>query len=56
MHLLIAMMLTLSRVINDIFTKVDEHINNDSLMTELNMGALPDLYELFVNLIAYLVS
>ncbi|XP_010659551.1 callose synthase 1 isoform X2 [Vitis vinifera] len=40
-------------VINDIFNKVDDHINKDNLM-ELNMGALPDLHELFVNLIVFL--
>ena len=41
---------------NDIFNKVDDLIRNEKLMSELNMGALPDLYELFVKLIEYLVS
>lgn len=42
------------RVINVIFNKVDDHIAEDNLMLQLNMGALPDLHELFVNLIVFL--
>lgn len=46
----------MSRVINEIFTKVDEHILEDNLLTELNMSALPNLYEHSVKLIEYLVN
>ncbi|GAV77615.1 Glucan_synthase domain-containing protein/DUF605 domain-containing protein/FKS1_dom1 domain-containing protein [Cephalotus follicularis] len=42
------------RVISEIFFKVDEHIQKDNLITELNMSALPSLYEQFVKLIDYL--
>ncbi|KAB1224868.1 Callose synthase 2 [Morella rubra] len=41
-------------VINEIFSKVDDHIRTDNLILELNMGALPSLYEQFVKLIEYL--
>ncbi|KAJ4711705.1 Callose synthase [Melia azedarach] len=43
-------------VINEIFTKVDEHIQEDNLLTELNMSALPNLYEHSVKLIEYLLA
>ncbi|GLT37045.1 hypothetical protein SLA2020_113830 [Shorea laevis] len=43
-------------VINDIFSKVDEHIQRETLITELNMSALPSLYEQFVKLIEYLLA
>jgi len=43
------------RVINDIFSKIDEHIEKETLITELNLSALPDLYGQFVRLIEYLV-
>lgn len=44
------------RVINDIFFKVDDYIQKDTLISELNMRALPILNEQFVKLIEYLVS
>ncbi|KAG8646373.1 callose synthase 1 isoform X1 [Manihot esculenta] len=44
------------KVIDDIFSRVDEYIQNDTLIRELNMSALPILYEQFVNLIEYLMS
>lgn len=47
--------LFLSRVINDIFSKIDEHIEKETLITELNLSSLPDLYGQFVQLIEYLV-
>jgi hypothetical protein len=44
-----------SRVINEIFFKVDDHIKEETLIRELNMSALPSLYEQFLKLIEYLV-
>ncbi|XAR54308.1 1,3-beta-glucan synthase [Bertholletia excelsa] len=41
-------------VIEEIFSKVDQHIREDNLITELNMSALPNLYDQFVQLIEYL--
>ncbi|RYR49519.1 hypothetical protein Ahy_A07g036037 isoform A [Arachis hypogaea] len=41
-------------VINNIFGRVDEHINNGDLLTELNMSALPSLYDRFIKLIELL--
>jgi callose synthase len=44
------------RVIEDIFARVDEYIEKDTLIQELNMSALPILNEQFVKLIEFLVS
>ncbi|PQM43269.1 hypothetical protein Pyn_19559 [Prunus yedoensis var. nudiflora] len=44
------------KVINDIFTIVDEHIAEGNLTTEFNMSALPSLHEQFVQLIDYLLK
>lgn len=44
------------RVIDEIFHGVEQHIEKDSLITQLNMSALPSLYKHLVNLIEYLVS
>ncbi|KAL5549544.1 hypothetical protein UlMin_004775 [Ulmus minor] len=44
------------RVIEDIFSIIDEHIENDNLITELNMSALSNLYEQAVVLIKYLLE
>lgn len=44
-----------SRVIKEIFTSIDELIDNGKLTTELNMSALPNLYEQSVELIKHLV-
>lgn len=44
------------RVIEDIFARVDEYIEKDTLIQELNMSALPILNEQFVKLIDFLVS
>ncbi|KAL0425542.1 UNVERIFIED_CONTAM: Callose synthase 1, partial [Sesamum radiatum] len=41
-------------VINEIFSKVDHHIEEGDLLRELNMSALPSLYDNFVQLIEYL--
>ncbi|KAJ1398852.1 Vacuolar protein sorting-associate protein Vta1/Callose synthase, N-terminal [Sesbania bispinosa] len=41
-------------VIQNIFQRVDEHIENDDLTKELNLSALPSLYDRFVNLIEFL--
>ncbi|KAG8391331.1 hypothetical protein BUALT_Bualt01G0176700 [Buddleja alternifolia] len=41
-------------VINEIFSKVDHHIEKGDLILELNMSALPNLYDQFVQLIEYL--
>ncbi|KAL3516603.1 hypothetical protein ACH5RR_023505, partial [Cinchona calisaya] len=41
-------------VIDEIFSKADEHIEKDDLIKEFKMGALPSLYEQFVQLIDYL--
>lgn len=43
------------RVINEIFSKVDQHIEEGNLLQELNMSALPYLYDQFVQLIKLLV-
>lgn len=43
------------RVINDLFAKVDDHIEKGSLITDLNMSALPTLYDKFIDLIKILV-
>ena len=40
---------------NNIFGRVDEHIKKGDLLTELNMSALPSLYDRFVKLIEFLV-
>lgn len=41
-------------VIQEIFSKVDEHIAERNLIKEFNMSALPTLYEQFVRLIDFL--
>ncbi|KAI8570357.1 hypothetical protein RHMOL_Rhmol01G0028600 [Rhododendron molle] len=41
-------------VVNEIFSKIDHHIQEDDLLQELNMSALPLLCENFVELIEYL--
>lgn len=43
------------RVISEIFSKVDLHIEEGNLLQELNMSALPNLYDQFVQLIELLV-
>ncbi|KAM6553831.1 hypothetical protein CsatB_014593 [Cannabis sativa] len=43
-------------VIDNIFSSIDEHIKKEDLISELNMSALPDLYEQFVILIKYLLD
>lgn len=43
-------------VIKDIFTTVDEYIENGTLIKELNMSALPNLYNHSVELIEYLLA
>lgn len=43
-------------VINEIFSKVDDHIEQNNLLLELNMSALPNLYDQFVHLIEILVK
>nr|CAB3502151.1 unnamed protein product [Digitaria exilis] len=42
------------RVINKIFVEVDKCIAEDKVITDLNMRALPDLYNKFVELVNYL--
>ncbi|CAN6285848.1 unnamed protein product [Urochloa humidicola] len=42
------------RVINKIFVEVDKCIAEDKVITDLNMRALPDLYNKFVELVKYL--
>jgi callose synthase len=42
------------KIINEIFKKIEEHIDNADLITELNMSALPSLYDQFVRLIEFL--
>lgn len=44
------------RVIKEIFTTVDGHIEGGNLITELQMSALPYLYEQSVKLIEFLVK
>ena len=46
----------LFRVIGDIFSEVDKHIEAGDLISECKMSALPSLYDLFVKLIKYLVN
>ncbi|GAB4828141.1 Callose synthase 2 [Ancistrocladus abbreviatus] len=41
-------------VIDEIFSRVDHHIQEDTLIRELDMSALPSLYDHFVKLIEYL--
>lgn len=41
-------------VINEIFSKVDEYIQQDNLIKDLTMSALPSLYDQLVQLIEYL--
>ncbi|GMH27282.1 hypothetical protein Nepgr_029125 [Nepenthes gracilis] len=41
-------------VIDEIFSRVDHHIHEGSLISELNMSALPSLYDQFVKLIGHL--
>ncbi|KAJ8573525.1 hypothetical protein K7X08_010036 [Anisodus acutangulus] len=41
-------------VIKEIFSKVDDHIDQGDLITEFTMSALPTLYEQFVRLIDFL--
>ncbi|KAL0371178.1 UNVERIFIED_CONTAM: Callose synthase 3 [Sesamum angustifolium] len=43
-------------VIEYIFSEVDKHIEEDDLLTEYKMSALPSLYELFVKLVKYLLA
>ena len=45
----------MSRVINEIFSKVDNHIREDTVILELKMSALPFLYDQFLKLIKHLV-
>lgn len=52
---LIVSLYAASRVIEEIFNKIDEHIEKDDLLMEYNMSALPNLYKQFVTLIEYLV-
>ncbi|XP_016449067.2 callose synthase 2 isoform X1 [Nicotiana tabacum] len=42
------------QVIKEIFSKVDDHIDQGNLIPEFNMSALPTLYEQFVRLIDFL--
>lgn len=43
-------------MIEYIFSEVDKHIVEDDLLTEYKLNALPNLYELFVRLVKYLVG
>lgn len=43
------------RVIEEIFSSIDAHIEHGNLITELNMSALPSLYAESVQLIKHLV-
>ncbi|KAK7833879.1 callose synthase 3, partial [Quercus suber] len=43
-------------IINEIFFKVDDHIQKDDLIKELNMSALPSLHKQFIKLIEYLLA
>ncbi|XP_072986572.1 callose synthase 3-like [Typha latifolia] len=45
-----------TKVIDIIFNQVDIHIENDKLISDLKMSALPALYEQFVKLIKYLMD
>ncbi|KAJ3682000.1 hypothetical protein LUZ60_014573 [Juncus effusus] len=42
------------KVINTIFEQIDSHIENGTLISNLNMEALPDLYKQFVELVNFL--
>ncbi|KAE9584923.1 putative 1,3-beta-glucan synthase [Lupinus albus] len=44
------------KVINNIFQKIDEYIDNASLLSELDLSALPSLYDRFVKLIECLLE
>jgi callose synthase len=44
------------QVINEIFSRIDEHIEKETLIKDLNLSALPDLYGQFVRLIEYLME
>lgn len=44
------------RVINSIFSKIDDHIEKGAVLKNLHMAALPTLYGQFVKLIEYLVG
>ncbi|XP_050944379.1 callose synthase 1 isoform X4 [Cucumis melo] len=43
-------------VIKEIFTIIDDHIKAENLIVELDMRALPSLYEQFVRLIEYMLT
>ena len=43
------------RVIDHLFAQVDQHIEKGTLLTELNLSALPSLYDKFIDLIKKLV-
>ncbi|RDX98648.1 Callose synthase 2, partial [Mucuna pruriens] len=43
-------------VIQNIFQRVDEHIANEDLLSELNLRALPNLYDRFIKLIERLLE
>ncbi|OVA03160.1 Glycosyl transferase [Macleaya cordata] len=43
-------------VINDIFSEVDKHIEEGTLISQLNMSALPSLYDHIVKLIVHLLN
>jgi len=47
--------LVLFRIIDKIFSEVDPHIEDGTIIREYKMSALPTLYDLFVKLIKYLV-
>ncbi|XP_077222688.1 callose synthase 3-like isoform X2 [Tasmannia lanceolata] len=44
------------KVIQDIFTEVEKHILEDTLISELKMSSLPSLYDHFVKLMKYLME
>ncbi|XP_077246957.1 callose synthase 3-like [Tasmannia lanceolata] len=44
------------KVIQDIFTEVEKHILEDTLISELKMSSLPTLYDHFVKLMKYLME
>ncbi|KAA8528138.1 hypothetical protein F0562_035611 [Nyssa sinensis] len=44
------------KVIDDIFSEVDKHIEAGDLISEYKMNALPSLYDHFVKLIKYLLA
>jgi callose synthase len=45
----------MNRVMQNIFQRVDELIDKGELLRELDLSALPDLYDRFVKLIECLV-